>query len=127
MACAGISIRYPLQYLPSRHIHFAAYFFYIPDVSLSHVRFHEFTNRLGLSLKLSAHNPILHLLKLHSNIYHSQYLIFCVQKRTIKSSNVEMSKMKSRNFAKFRIFFYFYRVKRFDIRTQQVLKFGYLA
>jgi len=127
MACAGLSIRYPQQYLPSRHIHIAAYFFYIPDASLSCVHFHEFTNRLGLSSKLSAHNPFLNLLKLHSNIYHSQYnLIFCKQKRTIKSSNVEMLKIKSRNFEKSRIF-YFYRVKRVDIRTQQVLEFDYLA
>ena len=80
IACAGLSFRYPLQYLHSRHIHIAAYFFYVPDASLSCVHFHEFTNRLGLSSKLSAHNPFLHLLKLHSSICHSQYnLVFCVQ------------------------------------------------
>jgi len=85
-ACAGLSIRYHLQYLHSRHIHTAAYFFYIPHASLSCVHFHEFTNRLGLSSKLSAHNPFLHLLNLHSSMYHSQYnLVFCVQKRTVKS------------------------------------------
>jgi len=86
IACAGLFIRYPLQYLHSRHIHIATYFFYIPYASLSCVHFHEFTNRLGLCSKLSAHNPFLHFRKLHSSIHHSQYnLIFRVQKRTIKS------------------------------------------
>jgi len=65
MACAGLSIRYPVQYLPSRHIHRAIYLFYIPDASMSRVHFHEFINRLDLSLKLSAYNSFLHFLKLH--------------------------------------------------------------
>ena len=63
------------------------------------------TDRLGLTSKLSTHNPFLHLIQLHSNMFHSQCkLIFYVQHRTIKSSNVEMSKMNFRNFEKFRIF-----------------------
>jgi len=37
-------------------------------------------------------------------MFHSQCnLIFYVQQRTIKSSNVEMAKINSRNFEKFRI------------------------
>jgi len=60
-------------------------------------------------------------------MFHSQRkLIFYVQQRTIKSSNVEMSKMNFRNFEKL-IFFYFYSVKRVDIRTQHVLKIDYSA
>ena len=44
MACARLSIRYHLQYLPSRHIRLAIYFFYILGASLSRVYFHEFTS-----------------------------------------------------------------------------------
>jgi len=70
---------------------------------------------------------LFNFIQLHSSMYHSQCkLIFCVQKRTIKSSNVEMSKMNFRNFKKFQIF-YVYRVKRVDIQTQRVLKSDYLA
>jgi len=49
---------------------------------------------LGLTSKFSAHNPFLHLIQLHSSIFHSQFkFILYVQQRTIKSSNAEMSKM----------------------------------
>ena len=136
MACAGLSIHYPLTILTfTSHSHCNVFLIH-PWRVTDTCAFREFTsdpytsinNRLGLSLKLSAHKTIFCIYLLHSSIYHSQNnLIFCVQKLTIKSSNVEMSKMNSRNFEKFRFFFYFYRVKRVHIRTQQVLKFGYLA
>jgi len=76
MACAGLSIRYPLKYLPSRHNYIAAYFFYIPDASLSRVHFHEFTNRLNLSSKLSTHNRFLHLIQLHSCMFQVNVTLF---------------------------------------------------
>jgi hypothetical protein len=65
------------------------------------------TNRLGLSSKLSAHNPFLHLIQLHSNMFHNLCnLIFYVQQRTIKASNVKRSKIKFWNFEKFQFFLF---------------------
>jgi len=69
------------------------------DGELQHVLQCTLHNQLQLSAsclssKLSTHTPILHLIKLQLNVFDNQCnLIFYVQKHTIKSSNVKMSKM----------------------------------